>query len=232
MPKLKTSPDNWPATIPYLSARILSPNVPKDILSTQALTSPSLEPSTETVASPATPYSNIHIVPISDPSHPAHGQCGLFTTRIHPPDSFICLYLGLVHSTTEDSSSTQPATPEHQPKSDYDLSLDRDLGLAVDADKMGNESRFINDYRGIADRPNAEFRDVIIKLKGGKKERGVGVFVKAAKKGKKGKAKKEDEVGIRKGEEILVSYGRGFWSARRAETEADQPPDGAHNVQG
>ena len=86
---------------------------------------------------------------------------------------------------------------------------------------MGNEARFINDYRGIADQPNAEFRDVIVKGQGGKKERGVGVFVKAAKKNKKGKLRKEDEVGIKKGEEILVSYGRGFWSARRAEAEAE-----------
>ncbi|RMD40560.1 hypothetical protein DV735_g4570, partial [Chaetothyriales sp. CBS 134920] len=96
---------------------------------------------------------------------------------------------------------------------------------------MGNEARFINDYRGVADRPNAEFRDVIVLHNGGnkggsgkKKERGVGVFVKKASKSKASKRKQgskreDDDVGIRKGEEILVSYGRGFWSARRVEDE-------------
>lgn len=175
-----------------------------------------------TIGTPETPYSNIRINPISEQSHPAFGQYGLFATRTHAPDSFICLYLGLVHCTAADSSTVQHVNEEHQPKSDYDLSLDRDLGLAVDAANMGNEARFINDYRGVADRPNAEFRDVIVKAKGGKKERGVGVFAKAAKKGKKGKPRKEDEVGIIKGTEILVSYGRGFWSARRIESEPHQ----------
>ena len=222
MPKSRIGPENWPSSIPYLSAPVLSRDVPKDILSTQALSSTSLEPSTVTIGTPETPYSNIRITAISDPSHPACGQYGLFTTRVHFPDSFICLYLGLVHSTAADSTAKLPHEADH-PKSDYDLSLDRDLGLAVDAANMGNEARFINDYRGIADRPNAEFRDVIIKVKGGKKERGVGVFVKAAKKDKKGKTRKDSEVGIMKGTEILVSYGRGFWSARR--TESETPDD-------
>lgn len=217
MPKSQKVPDNWPATLPYLSMPILAPGVPKDILSTQALHSPSLEPNTITIALPATPYTNIRITPIHDPDHPAFGQCGLFTARAHPPDSFICLYLGLVHQSTSAEPSEKKPVQEHVPKSDYDLSLDRDLDLAIDAASMGNEARFTNDYRGIADRPNAEFRDVIVRGKGGKKERGVGIFVKAVKKPKKGKARKEDEVGIKKGEEVLVSYGRAFWSARRTE---------------
>lgn len=215
MPKTRIGPENWPPSLPYLSTPILSPNLPKDILSTTALSSPSLEPNVTTIPSPITPYTNIRITPIADPSHPACGQSGLYTTRAHSPDSFICLYLGLVHDTT-----TEHKNPRG-PKSDYDLSLDRDLGLAIDADKMGNEARFINDYRGIGDRPNAEFRDVIVKLKGSRRERGVGVFVKAAKKGKNGKTRKEEEAGIAKGAEILVSYGRGFWSARRTESEAE-----------
>lgn len=217
MPKARVGPENWPSGLPYLSAPILSPNIPKDILSTTALSSPSLETNVVTISAPETPYSNIRITPIYDSAHPAYGQSGLHTTRAHLPDTFICLYLGLVHNTAIISSAADNAGP----KSDYDLSLDRDLGLAIDADKMGNEARFINDYRGIADRPNAEFRDVIIKLQGGKRERGVGVFVKTAKKAKKGKMKKDDEIGIPKGQEILLSYGRGFWSARRAEAEAD-----------
>lgn len=127
-----------------------------------------------------------------------------------------------MHGTTKPDGTLISSTEGHD-KSDYDLSLDRDLGLAIDAAKMGNESRFINDYRGIADRPNAEFRDVIVKRTGGAKERGVGVIVKAAKKDKKGKVGKGkgDGAGIGKGEEVLVSYGRGFWSVRRVEADVE-----------
>ena len=43
----------------------------------------------------------------------------------------------------------------------YDLSLTRHPNpLSIDAAKSGNEARFINDYRGVADRPNAEFREL------------------------------------------------------------------------
>jgi hypothetical protein len=227
MPKGKTSkcPDNWPCSMPYLSQPVLAPLVPKEILTTAALTSASLEPGTATIAAPTTPYTNIRITPITDPAHPANGQYGLFATRPHPPDTFICLYLGLVHI----DNPTAPKLPSDtiQPKSDYDLSLDRDLHLAIDAADMGNEARFTNDYRGIVERPNAEFRDVIVKRPGGSRERGVGIFVKAPKRDKKGKSKRVDaaDLGIAKGQEILVSYGRAFWSARRSEAAQDEAVD-------
>lgn len=66
-----------------------------------------------------------------------------------------------------------------------------------------------NDYRTIAERPNAEFRDCFIQVKSTKRidgmkwERRVGIFVLSA--GKAGKRKG----GIRAGEEVLVSYGKG-----------------------
>lgn len=83
------------------------------------------------------------------------------------------------------------------------------MGIGIDADMWGNEARFINDYRGIAERPNAEFREVWDERR---KERGMGVFVLPEGKSKQGK-------GIKKGEEILVSYGRGFWGARKEEAQ-------------
>lgn len=92
--------------------------------------------------------------------------------------------------------------------SDYDLSLDRELGVGVDASKMGNEARFINDYRGVSTGPNAEFRLVFIDVGKGQVEKRMGVFVLSA--GKSGKRAK----GIEKGKEILVSYGKGFWAER------------------
>ena len=73
----------------------------------------------------------------------------------------------------------------------------------------------VNDYRTIADRPNAEFRDCFVQVKSQKRtdgvkwERRVGVFVLSA--GKAGKRKG----GINAGEEILVSYGKGFWESRQ-----------------
>jgi hypothetical protein len=59
----------------------------------------------------------------------------------------------------------------------------------------------------VVDRPNAEFKEIWDERR---KERGMGVFV--LPEGKKGKGK-----GIKRGEEILVSYGRGFWGARKGE---------------
>ena len=96
--------------------------------------------------------------------------------------------------------------------SNYDLCLDRESGLSIDAAIMGNEARFINDYRGISDAgPNAEFRDCLVLTAPATCERRIGVFVlRAGKAGKKAK-------GIAKGEEILVSYGKGFWSNRPRE---------------
>lgn len=104
---------------------------------------------------------------------------------------------------------------DQDPNSDYDLNLDRELGLSVDAARSGNESRHANDYRSIAERPNASFEDIFIEVKskkradGHKWERRVAIFVLPA-----GKAQKRKN-GIRAGEEILVSYGKGFWEARQ-----------------
>lgn len=103
------------------------------------------------------------------------------------------------------------------PDSNYDLSLDRELDLSVDATRYGNEARFINDYRGIrAEGPNAEFRDCVVQVGRGLWERRIGVFVLS--KGKSGKGSRA--LGIRKGEEIVISYGKGFWDARKADADA------------
>lgn len=146
----------------------------------------------------------VKITPISDVKHPANGQSGLFAARDLKPGDFILEYLGVMHT---DSISQSFMSPHSD--SDYDLSLDRNAGLAIDAAAMGNEARFINDYRGIAAKPNAEFREIWSARRG---ERGMGVFVF-------GEGKKKVFKGIKKGEELLVSYGRGFWGARRGEEE-------------
>lgn len=151
----------------------------------------------EYLTAASSPSQLVRITLIKDPSHPAHGQHGLFSTQTLQPDTFILFYIGFTH-TKEDTD----------PNSDYDLSLDRELGIGVDATNMGSEARFINDFRGIADAPNAEFRDCWVKTSRGPQKR-VAVFVLSA-----GKSKKRSK-GISKGQEILVSYGKGFWQERR-----------------
>lgn len=155
--------------------------------------------------SPKAPSPLVKITAIDAPSHPAYGQCGLFAATALSPGSFVLFYLGHVH----DSSTSDLA-------SNYDLSLDRELDLSVDATRFGNEARFINDYRGVREQgPNAEFRDCVLQLGPGLWERRIGVFVLSRGKSARGARAQ----GIKKGEEIVVSYGKGFWDARRAEAD-------------
>lgn len=119
-------------------------------------------------------------------------------------------------------------------QSDYDLWLSHvgspSEDLAVDAARAGNEARFVNDYRGILNpafppgykpqnkkeelllkRPNAEFKVVWDPLR---QEKTMAVYVLPAGKKATGKAR---EVGIERGAEVVVSYGKGFWEKRRQE---------------
>ncbi|KAF8203225.1 hypothetical protein BJ912DRAFT_348311 [Pholiota molesta] len=86
---------------------------------------------------------------ISNPAHPACGQFGLFAAQRIPPTTWIVEYVGQIHC-------------DERPESDYDLSLYRfpdGLSVGIDAATMGNEARFVNDYRGISKKPNAIFVD-------------------------------------------------------------------------
>lgn len=191
------APNEWPEGTTYLRAPSYSKKLTKEKLNTLLLSKAGLS-SKEPVLTTRGPYANVKITPISNASHPAHGQHGLYAVQHLPPDSFILPYLGFVHDQTDLDE-----------KSDYDLSLDREVEVAVDASKMGNEARFINDYRGISTGPNAEFRDILIDVGFGIVEKRIGVFVLSA--GKSGKRSR----GIGRGEEILVSYGKGFWAKRQ-----------------
>ncbi|KAI9151665.1 Nucleoporin NUP145 [Paramyrothecium foliicola] len=146
-----------------------------------------------------TPSPNVRIQKIQDPGHPAHGQHGLFAAQHLRPGTLIVAYLGRVHGGSAAGTA---------PDSDYDLWLDRGADVAVDAAREGNEARFVNDYRGVRDRANAEFANVWCERWG---ELCVGIWVLG--QGKKDKS----PGGIRKGDEILVSYGKGFWDERKAD---------------
>ncbi|KAL1527302.1 hypothetical protein AB1Y20_015974 [Prymnesium parvum] len=123
---------------------------------------------------------------IDDEAHPAHGQYGLFAARDLPPGKRVLDYVGIVClGANEDRTS------------DYVCDFGEHSQFALDANKAGNEARFINDYRNTGRRANVEFRlrrDSCGELR-------QGVFVC-------------DKAGIRAGEELLISYGKSFWKSR------------------
>ena len=188
----------WPVTLVYLTTPIYSKLVESNSLQLLRVTNTSSS-STRIEKPTATISALVHIVRIADLNHPAYGQHGLFAAQKLPPDSFIVQYLGYVHDEFDTDES-----------SDYDICLDRELGISVDAANIGNEARFINDYRGVRpEGPNAEFRDCWVEVEERLWEKRIGIYVLTA--GKSGKR----AGGIGQGQEILVSYGKGFWSERQ-----------------
>lgn len=88
---------------------------------------------------------------------------------------------------------------EDREDSNYDLSLCRladGTSVGIDATSMGNEARFVNDFRGIAKKPNAIFID------------------ERTSSGELAMSIWSSSEQIQKGEEILVSYGKSWWKSR------------------
>ncbi|KAI5807988.1 hypothetical protein DFH27DRAFT_290677 [Peziza echinospora] len=175
-------PTNWPASVTYLIRPVYS--------ATTRLPGTALPPA-------SVPSLYVKIRAITDPTHPAYPQCGLFATQNLQPGQWVLDYLGYVHSPDEADG-----------ESDYDLSLgDRELGWGVDARWMGNEGRFVNDYRGVSGREgkgaNVVFSERWVGENTKKEGRERRLCVMVAGGGK-----------IRKGEELLISYGKGFWKER------------------
>lgn len=90
--------------------------------------------------------------------------------------------------------------------SDYDLCLDRELRVGVDAHRMGNEGRMVNDYRGVPGfvRANVVFETRRVGGGDGGEVR-MGLWVGSRN--------------VKKGVELCVSYGKGFWKERSGEGE-------------
>ncbi|KAK3994538.1 hypothetical protein QBC44DRAFT_348834 [Cladorrhinum sp. PSN332] len=202
--------------LPYLTTPAHSPNLAcSNLQAIRAPPSPSDDP---LPIIPKTykpgPCSSVRITLITDPL--PYKQCGLFALTNLRPGQFILPYIGELHSSS-------PHASYDYSKSDYDLWLDREGDAAVDASRMGNEARFVNDFRGVPppvqdkgrgkSKVNAEFR---VAWDERRQERVMGVFVVG-----EGKGGKSGKGGIKKGEEILVSYGRGFWGERRSEWEGE-----------
>ncbi|KXN83595.1 hypothetical protein AN958_01160 [Leucoagaricus sp. SymC.cos] len=173
-------PSRWPKNVHYLRSYQIHPSVTPVI---RDFIQGNLSIATQL---PVISRACVAIRPITDTAHPAYGQFGLFATSHIKSNTRILDYTGELHC-------------DDRPTSDYDLSLYRfsdGVNVGIDARTSGNETRFINDYRGIAGRPNALFRDN--RLSSGV----LRMSIWSASEG------------IRKGDEILVSYGKSWWRAR------------------
>ncbi|KAF9073815.1 SET domain protein [Rhodocollybia butyracea] len=174
------APSNWPNNLRYIHSSTYHSSVSAEAKnyikkSTQCRTFPSKFTA---------------IKKITEPSHPAYNQFGLFATKKIPTKTHVLDYIG-EHCDERESSN-------------YDLSLHRfqsGESVGIDSSVTGNEARFINDYRGVKSKPNAVFID----YRTDSGELRMGIW-----------ASGED---IRKGDEILVSYGKAWWKARAEEQE-------------
>ncbi|KAL1738668.1 hypothetical protein HDZ31DRAFT_50636 [Schizophyllum fasciatum] len=177
----RASPSNWPAGLRYTETYAYHSSVDAD-----ARAFIRGDATTSSHADDASQHS-VAIKRISEAGHPAAGQLGLFATKKIPPKTRIVYYIGEVHA-------------DERLESDYDLCLHRFPGgasIGIDASKVGNAARFVNDYRGVRPKPNAVFKDERHAASG---ELRIAIW--------------SGTEGIRKGEEILVSYGKGWWTAR------------------
>ena len=139
------------------------------------------------------------------------GQFGLFAARKIPPGTYLLDYLGEVHC-------------DDRPSSDYDLSLYRTsdglISVGVDASAAGNEGRFVNDFRGIRVRPNAQFEERRTEI--GELRMSIWTGSEAIKKGEEilVSIKREHAFVHRIDIEFQVSYGKAWWNHRRPQ----EPP--------
>jgi SET domain-containing protein len=118
------------------------------------------------------------------------GQYGLFAAKKIPPKTHIIDYLGELHCDDRDTN--------------YDLSLYRSqdgANVGIDASTMGNEARFVNDYHGVREKPNTVFAD--------------GRTISGELRMSLWSAGWT----IKKGDEILVSYGKAWWRRRGLELD-------------
>lgn len=196
-------PSNWPPEVTYIVrqryARDVTPAL-RDIIQSLGVAR----------IPPGQPCKLVKIQTITDAKHPAHGQRGLFAAAKLPPRTHVLDYFGEVHV-------------DERPESDYDLMLmasgREDRSVGVDAQFMGNEARFVNDYRGTgAKRANVEFRERVVE----------GELRMAVWSG-------SEE--IKRGTELVVSYGKGWWEARQGKAglewakEADERDDNAQSAE-
>ncbi|KAI0336109.1 SET domain protein [Cubamyces sp. BRFM 1775] len=179
-------PAHWPNNVRYISELVYHSSVPKHIR--DFLLSGGSPQASQSMSSSSHPQKSMVLIQrISGASHPANGQHGLFATKKIPPRTLILDYIGEVHC-------------DERPESDYDLSLHRTpdhISVGVDAHSAGNEARFVNDYRGVKSRPNVIFQE------------------RRTDRGELRMSVWSGSEPIKKGDELLVSYGKSWWRARQ-----------------
>jgi len=84
-------------------------------------------------------------------SHPTQAQFGLFAKKDLPKESIIGEFTGVVQQRMDNTNSKSPAVT---------LFLDESTIIEIDASKVGNETRFINDFRGRESEPNANLQQI------------------------------------------------------------------------
>ena len=161
--------------------------------------------------------------------HPSAGSHGLFAGQDIEANTFVRPYLGVLHTkrdadfySTYDLSLCHDDRLVHKSMSESDaqsldnaveaLKLDEEenpTALYLDSRYWGNESRFVNDYRGIAERPNVEFRSFIQLDPTDRSEKfQMGLFTTKQ---------------VRKGQELVVNYGKAYWLHHDQLTQQSQP---------
>lgn len=125
----------------------------------------------------------VEIKRIESPSHPLHSQYGLFAKEDIAANTIIGRYTGDIVLDPKNSNYA------------YWIGSIGDISYYIDAKFAGNEMRFVNDFRGIANCPNVAFVRCT--------QSSTGLF-------------KDLRIvttrNIRTAEEFLVDYGCGFWT--------------------
>ncbi|CAL6390193.1 unnamed protein product [Bathycoccus prasinos] len=85
---------------------------------------------------------------IQDSNHPAYPSYGLFASRKLSSLEHVIDYHGFV-----------TVNGEEDKESDYTYSFAK-RRLVIDANTAGTEARFCNDFRGIREKPNADFLNI------------------------------------------------------------------------
>ncbi|TPX64526.1 hypothetical protein SpCBS45565_g05808 [Spizellomyces sp. 'palustris'] len=180
-------PPNWPRSLLYLTHNVWAPDIPA-VQRTPYLHHTVSEAAEDDgipvkkVKVHTGPCPDVEIRAITEKSHPAFGQNGLYAKKRISPFSFLLDYRGTIQCSSNVSL-----------QSDYTLLFDGDL--TIDAQNSGSEARFINDFHNISSRPNAAFDTYRDAITG---EVRVGVWAL--------------NQWIGPGQEILVPYGGEYWS--------------------
>lgn len=199
-PLYPPAPVTWVAGVEYLCENRWDARVPKEVLK-------ALRPvAGASVCDGPVRSALVKAGRITDPQHPAFGQCGLFAAKKLLPGQFVLDYRGVVTRSQHESKT-----------SDYTLAFVEDGPelLTLDAESAGNEARFINDFRGCPPQQPGVPSRANVRFQARTDARGVrhmGVYVL-------------NGVTVAKGQELLLSYGKGYWIARgllRAEAQAQE----------